>query len=485
MELATGIIEQLNGIVWGPPMLVLLLGVGLYLTIGLKFMPIQKIPFAFQMLGQGTKPGDKAEAGDVTPFGALMTALSATVGTGNIAGVAAAIAIGGPGALFWMWVTALVGMATKYAEAVLAVTYRETEADGRAVGGPMYYIKNGMGKSWAWLGVLFATFGMIASFGTGNYIQANGVADVLESNYGIEPYITGFVLMGLAAAVILGGVKRISGVAEKLVPFMAVSYVLAGLVVIAMNASHLPAAFQSIFQGAFGIDAMTGGFVFALFWFAIQKGVARGIFSNEAGQGSAPIAHAAAKTNGPVDQGVVAMLGTFIDTLIVCTITGLVILTANIIPAECAPAAIYLADGIDLGSLPDICETSAPLTASAFNNTLPGIGAHIVSIGLAIFAFTTILGWSYYGERCTEFLFKKGAILPYRIAYLLMIPLGALVLYLRNEQGDNDAVINLIWLVVDSLTALMAAPNLIALAVLSPVVFVATRNYFSKPKTDP
>ena len=480
MEVATSIINTINGWVWGPYMLALLLGVGLFLTVSLKFMPMLKIPFALSMMMKGRKAGEKADKGDVTPFGALMTALSATVGTGNIAGVAAAIAIGGPGALFWMWVTALVGMATKYAEAVLAVTYREVDADGRTVGGPMYYIKNGMGPGWAWLGVLFAVFGMIASFGTGNYIQANGVADVLESNYGIEPWITGFVLMGLAAAVILGGVKRISGVAEKLVPVMAISYVTAGIVVIAMNAGAVPGVFQTIVSSAFGYDAMAGGFVFALFWFAIQRGVARGIFSNEAGQGSAPIAHAAAQTNGPVDQGIVAMLGTFIDTLVVCTITGLVILTANIIPAECAPGAIYLAEGINLGELPDICETSAPLTASAFDQSLPGIGSHIVSIGLAVFAFTTILGWSYYGERCTEFLFKEGSIIFYRLAYLIMIPLGALVLYLRNENGDNDAVISLLWLIVDSLTALMAAPNLIALLALSGVVFAATRAYFDK-----
>lgn len=473
MEVASNIINTINGVVWGPYMLALLLGVGLYLTIRLNFMPIRKIPFAFAMLAKGTHAGEKADKGDVTPFAALMTALSATVGTGNIAGVAAAIAIGGPGALFWMWVTALVGMATKYGEAVLAVTYREVDHDGRTVGGPMYYIKNGMGPSWAWLGGLFAIFGVIASFGTGNYIQANSVADAMESTYGVTPWVTGVIMVSLAGAVILGGVKRIAGVAEKLVPSMAVAYIGAGLIVLALNAEHLPGAFEEIFSNAFGYDAVSGGFVFALFWIAMQKGVARGIFSNEAGQGSAPIAHAAAQTNGPVDQGIIAMLGTLIDTLIVCTITGLVILSANIIPDACHPINFE-----QIGMAPEACETGPPLTAAAFNSALPGVGEHVVTIGLAIFAFTTILGWGYYGERCAEYLFSEKAVLPFRLVYLCMIPLGVLVLYLKGDNGDNDGVINLIWLVVDSLTALMAAPNLIALGVLSPVIILATRKYF-------
>ncbi len=477
MQTATTVINFINGVVWGPPMLFLLLGVGLWLTIRLKFMTVQKIPFAFGMLKEGTHAGEKSDKGDVTPFGALMTAMSATVGTGNIAGVAAAIAIGGSGALFWMWVTALLGMATKYAEAVLAVTYREIDHDGRTVGGPMYYIKNGMGPKWIWLGGLFAAFGVIASFGTGNYIQALGVADAMDSTYGIEPWMTGAVMTVLAAAVILGGVKRIARVAEGVVPTMALLYVGAGLIVIVMNASAIPAAFSEIISNAFGYDAMTGGFVFALFWMAFQKGVARGIFSNEAGQGSAPIAHAAAKTNGPVDQGLVAMLGTFIDTIVICTITGLVIITSGIVDPSCHPSNFQI-----IGTAPDFCETGPPLTAAAFNVALPGVGPHIVSIGLAVFAFTTILGWSYYGERCAEYLFSEKAVLPYRLIYLCMIPLGALVLYIQNGNGDNDGVINLIWLIVDSLTALMAAPNLIALGVLTPVVVVATRKFFAERK---
>ncbi|MEM6851221.1 MAG: alanine/glycine:cation symporter family protein, partial [Pseudomonadota bacterium] len=388
-------------------------------------------------------------------------------------GVAAAIAIGGPGALFWMWVTALVGMATKYAEAVLAVSYRERDADGRTVGGPMYYIRNGMGPKWAWLGGLFATFGVFASFGTGNYIQAVSVADVMNTNYGVAPIVTGLAMLALAAAVILGGVKRIANVASKLVPAMAGAYMLAGLIIIAMNLGEVPGAFGLIVQRAFGFDAAAGGFVGALFWLAMQKGVARGIFSNEAGQGSAPIAHAAAKTNDPVDQGLVAMLGTFIDTLVVCTVTGLVILTTNVIPPECNALAILSGD-----ALAAACDTGAPVTAAAFGAGLPGVGGHVVAIGLALFAFTTILGWSYYGERCAEFLFGERAVTPYRLIYLAIIPLAAMALYATGSDGDNDSVVNLIWLAVDTLTGLMAVPNLIALAALSPFIITLTRGYF-------
>ena len=307
--------------------------------------------------------------------------------------------------------------------------------------------------------------------GSGSNALANSVADVLDSTYNISPAITGVTLFTLAALVILGGVQRIAGVATRLVPTMAVLHISIGLLVIILNFQFIPQAVAQIFAGAFGVDAVAGGFVFALFWMAMQRGVARGIFSNEAGQGSAPIAHAAAKTNSPVDQGIVAMLGTFIDTLIVCTITGFVILTANIIPEGCDPSYWY-----STGTLPDICEIGAPLTASAFDEALPGIGEHVVAIGLAVFAFTTILGWSYYGERCTEYLFGEKSVLPFRLVYLTMTPLGALVLFLGG--ADNDGIIGLVWLTVDTLTALMAAPNLIALAVLSPVVFKATEEYF-------
>ncbi len=467
----------INGLVWGsnaipyPPVLLLLLGTGLYLTVRLGFMPILKLPYGIGELLRKRSDVEKEE-GDVSPFGALMTALSSTVGTGNIAGVAVAIAIGGAGAVFWMWMTALVGMASKYAEGVLALKFREVDADGRHVGGPMYYIKNGMGAKWVWLGGLFAGFGMLASWGTGASIQANSIADGLNANYGVSPLLTGLVLAGGAAAVILGGIKRIANVASKLVPGMAFAYLAAGLVVILMNISAVPAAFSAIFSGAFGYDAAKGGIVGGLLLLAMQKGVARGIFSNEAGQGSAPIAHAAAKNDDPVNQGVIAMLGTFIDTIIVCSITALVILTANIIPDACTPA---VRDSLLV--LPQGCDLGAPLTIAAFDATLTGFGKHIVAIGLTLFGFTTILGWSYYGERCTEYLFGEKSVFPFKVSWIIFTFLGAIVLMFEKD-GATNGIISFLWLVADTLTGLMAAPNLIALLVLSPLVASMTRDYF-------
>jgi len=474
------LITYVNGLVWGsnsipyPPVLLLLLGTGLYLTVRLGFMPIFRLPYAFGQLLK--KREDTGEKGDVSPFGALMTALSSTIGTGNIAGVAVAIAIGGPGAVFWMWVTAFVGMASKFAEGVLAVKFREVDGQGRHVGGPMYYIKNGMGPKWAWLGAVFAMFGILAAWGTGASIQANSIADALNQNYGLAPWITGLVLAAGAAAVILGGIQRIATVASKLVPAMAISYLGAGLVVIFMNIDAVPAAFGSIFSGAFGLDAAKGGFVGGLMLLAMQKGVARGIFSNEAGQGSAPIAHAAAKNNDPVNQGIVAMLGTFIDTIVVCSITALVIISAGIIPDACAP---FVRESLTV--LPAGCETGAPLTVDAFNNSLPGIGNHIVAIGLTIFGFTTILGWSYYGERCAEYLFGEKIVVPFRFSWIVVVFLGASILMLE-EGGVITDVVSLFWLVADTLTGLMAAPNLIALLVLSPLVARMAREYFQREK---
>ncbi|WP_051881461.1 alanine/glycine:cation symporter family protein [Parvularcula oceani] len=523
-------IRAVNGLVWGVPMLSLLLGTGLFLTIGLRVMTLRKLPFA---VGQLFAKRDSKEEGDVSPFGALMTAMSSTIGTGNIAGVAAAIAIGGPGAVFWMWMTAIVGMATKYAEGVLAVRFRERDANGNYVGGPMYYIKNGMGRKWIWLAVLFAVFGVLASWGTGASIQANSVADVLDSNYGISPILTGAALAIGAGAVILGGVSRIASVASKLVPFMAIAYLGAGLLVILLNFDQIPSAFYRIFARAWGVDAAGTGVAIGLLMLAMQKGVARGIFSNEAGQGSAPIAHAAAKNEDPVNQGIIAMLGTVIDTLIVCTITALIILTSGVVTDACLPSTLTLevfqADGQPAG-----CDTGAPLTAAAFDATLSGIGSHIVAISLAVFAFTTILGWSYYGERCCAFLFSEKSILPFKISWIVVVFFGASALALQEEpvaveptqvverSGDYllidgepleiggeewvltagavavtngvvtvggetlyvpsalSNIVNLFWLVADTLTGLMAAPNLIALLLLSPLVFRLTKAYFKR-----
>ncbi|KJZ12283.1 MAG: alanine/glycine:cation symporter family protein [Marinomonas sp.] len=452
MEALTNFIGTVNGIVWGWPMLILILGVGFFMSIGLKLMPILKLGTGFKLLAGGTKAekGEESE-GEVPPYQALMTAMAATVGTGNIAGVATAVFLGGPGALFWMWMTALVGMATKYAEAVLAVKYREVDEEGNHVGGPMYYIKNGMGKNWAWLGTTFAIFGAIAGFGIGNGVQSNSIAQVIETNFSVSPLITGLIVMVLVGAVLMGGIKRIGSVAGALVPFMAVAYIIAGLIVLATNADQIGPAMSLILESAFTGHAAEGGFAGAAVWAAIRFGVARGVFSNEAGLGSAPIAHAAAQTKDPVRQGLVAMLGTFLDTILICTITGLVIVSSGLWTSGTSGAA---------------------LTSAAFAQALPGIGNYLVAISLAIFAFTTIIGWSFYGERCVEFLLGVKAIKPYRILWILAIPVGATL------------SLDFVWLLADTLNAMMALPNLIAIVVLSPVVFQLTREFFDKQKKE-
>lgn len=443
MEFLTSTVQTLNGIVWGPLMLILILGTGFYLMVGLKLYPVRNIANAFRLLLRGRHPEDThdEDRGQITPFNALMTSLSATIGTGNIAGVATAITIGGPGALFWMWCTALVGMATKYAEAVCAVHYREVDEDGNYCGGPMYYIKNGLGEKWKWLAVAFAFFAAIAGFGMGNTVQANSVADVMESTFSISPTITSLVMVVLVGLVLLGGVKRIASVAGFLVPIMAVSYILLGLVILVLNIADIPAAIALIVESAFTGTAAQGGFAGAGIMLAIQFGVARGVFSNEAGLGSAPIAHAAAQTDNPVKQGTIAMLGTFIDTLIVCSITGL---------------AIVLTGMWTTG------EGGASLTAAAFSAVIPK-GDVLVSVSLCFFAFTTILGWSYYGERCAVYLFGTRALVPFRVLWVAAIPLGAM------------AQLNFIWLLADTLNALMALPNLMALLLLSPIIFKLTK----------
>ncbi|NOD36526.1 MULTISPECIES: sodium:alanine symporter family protein [unclassified Ruegeria] len=458
MEALTSITGAINGVVWGPWMLALILGVGFFLQVGLKFMPILRIGTGFSLLFKGREGQGE---GQISPFNALMTSLSATIGTGNIAGVATAVFLGGPGALFWMWMTALVGMATKYAEAVCAVKYREKDELGNYVGGPMYYIKNGLGAKWAWLGVAFALFGGIAAFGIGNGVQANGVAQVLETNFGINESITGIVLMILTAAVILGGITRIGAVAGKLVPFMAIAYIVAGLLVLLINIGSIGSALSDVFTYAFTPWAAKGGAAGAAVWLAIRFGVARGVFSNEAGLGSAPIAHAAAETKGPVNQGLIAMLGTFIDTIIVCSITGLAIIASGALDASVAD---FVANGETEGYK---AISGAALTSLAFETTLPGIGGYLIAIALSIFAFTTILGWSFYGEKCVEFLLGVKSLLPYRILWIVAIYFGA------------TADLGFVWLLADTLNAMMAIPNLIALALLSPIVFKLTKEFFA------
>lgn len=448
MDVLYSLIDTVNGLVWGPPMLVVILGTGLFLTIALKGMPIFNIHRGFGEVWKGRAIGD-AEAGHISPFAALMTTLAATVGTGNIAGVATAIALGGPGALFWMWCTALVGMATKYCEVFLAVHFREKTAQGHFVGGPMYAIKNGLGPHWAWLGATFALFGGLASFGIGNMVQVNSMAASLEGSFNMPLWLTGGLTMVVVALVTLGGIKRIGAVAQTLVPFMCIAYCLAALVVLGYFWRDVPAAFVLIFDSAFNGHAAVGGFAGAAMMAAIRFGVARGIFSNEAGLGSAGIAQAAGTSDDPVRSGLIGMMGTFIDSIIVCSMTGLAIVCSGV-----------WSNG----------ESGAALSSSAFEAAMPGYGQYIISLSLMIFAFTTILGWSYYGERCWQFLFGHRAILPYRLVWVIAIPVGAMT--------QLDAV----WLLADTLNGLMALPNLMSLLLLSPLVLSKTHAYFRDGK---
>ena len=435
-QFISSINDPINGIVWGWPMVLLIAFTGVLLMLGLRFMPLQRLPYGIRMLLQRDATQND---GDITPFQALMTSLSATIGTGNIAGVAGAIAIGGPGAVFWMWVIAVFGIATKYAEAVLAVRYREVDGLGNHVGGPMYYIRNGLGPNWQWLAVLFAVFGMLAGFGIGNGVQCFEVSSALAT-LGIPRLVTGIVLGAVVFAVIIGGIQRISKAASAIVPLMSGLYLLACVLVLLINIGSVPEAFATIFANAFSGEAAAGG----AFGQVVLMGFKRGIFSNEAGLGSAPIAHAAAKTNDPVRQGTVAMLGTFIDTLIICTMTALVIITTGV-----------YANG----------ESGAVLSITAFNTGLMGSG-WVVTAGLVVFAFTTVLGWSFYGERCTEFLFGEKAILPFRLVWVAVVVIGSVA-------GDRGVV----WGVADTLNGLMALPNLIALLLLSGTVFSLTKAY--------
>ncbi|MGM0643017.1 MAG: alanine/glycine:cation symporter family protein [Thermodesulfobacteriota bacterium] len=445
MDALLSIISAISGFVWGPIMLILLVGTGIYLSFGTGWRTVSKLGYAFKLLMQGRKKEDQKGEGDITPFQSLMTALSATIGTGNIAGVATAIFLGGPGAVFWMWVTALFGMATKYGEAVLAVKYRETMPDGTYVGGPMYYIKNGMGKNWKWLGFLFALFAAVAAFGIGNMVQSNSVARAVERAVSIPYWVTGLVLAAATFAVVIGGIKRIGEVTERLVPFMAAVYVIGALIVIIANIEKLGMAFGMIFTDAFTGTAAAGGFAGSAIAQAMRFGVARGVFSNEAGLGSAPIAHAAARTQDPVRQGIIAGLSPLIDTIFVCTLTALLIIMTGAWQSG---------------------ETGAELSQMAFNMGLPGLGDFVVGFGLIIFAFSTMLAWCYYGQVSIEYIFGLKGVTPYRLVYVVVIFIGAMI------------KLDFVWTFSDMMNGLMIIPNLIALLVLSPVIFRITKEYF-------
>ena len=455
----------LNGIVWGLPATVLIFGVGLYLSIRTGFLRFTKFGTVWKntickIVPRTTEAGH----GAVTPFQAVCTALAATVGTGNIAGVAGAIAIGGPGAVFWMWISALLGMVTKYSEVTLAVHYRQKNKHGDWVGGPMYYIENGLGKKWKFLGILFAIFGVFAVFGTGHATQVNTIVASIDTaliSFGVMEagstatlnLILGIVITVLVGMILLGGIKRIGHVAERLVPIMALLYVVLGLGIIIVHIDNLPTAFSSIVKGAFNPSAVTGGVVGAAF-VAVQKGVARGIFSNEAGLGTASIAHAGAEVNDPVQQGLFGVFEVFVDTIIICTFTALVILCSGV-PITYGAAA------------------GAELTISGFTSTYGNWITIFTAVAMCCFAFTTILGWGLYGARCSEYLFGEKVIKPFMVIYSLVAIIGATV------------KLDLLWSIAETFNGMMAIPNLIAVALLSPVVIRLTKEYFTRPKESP
>ncbi|AGZ22326.1 sodium:alanine symporter family protein [Streptococcus suis] len=439
--------KAINNLVWGPPLLLLLVGTGVYLTLRLGVFQIGKLPTAFRLIFSSDQSGQ----GDVSSFAALCTALAATVGTGNIVGVATAITTGGPGALFWMWVAAFFGMATKYAEGFLAIKYRTKDANGQVAGGPMHYITLGMGQKWKPLAVFFAISGvLVALLGIGTFSQVNSITASLETSFGLEPPLVSVITAISIAFVVFGGIEKISDVSTKIVPFMAILYILASITVLAVHWDQLLPTLALVFKSAFTPAAAVGGFAGATVQQAIQRGIARGVFSNESGLGSAPIAAAAAKSDNPVEQGLISMTGTFIDTLIICTLTGFTILVTD----------QWSVEGL----------AGAPLTQAAFATVFGNTGSIALTISLVLFAFTTILGWSYYGERCIEFLFGTKSILPYRLLFVAMVALGG---FLK---------LDLIWTIADIVNGLMALPNLIALLALSPVIIKETRQYFAKKK---
>lgn len=456
MEALRNLIGQINSFAWGGFMIFLLVGTGIILTFGTRIVQFRRLGYAFKLLFSKDTEGE----GDITPFQALMTSLAATIGTGNIGGVAAAIAAGGPGAVFWMWITAAFGGATKYGEALLAIKYRITNEKGEKSGGPMYYIKNGMhdrfGGNWAWLGWTFALFGFIASFGIGNMVQANQVAASLETSIGLSRNISGILIAIATGLVIIGGIKSIAKVTDKIVPAMAIIYVIGALFILFTNASAIPSAFGMIFANAFNAKAVGGG----LLGTVIRYGVARGVFSNEAGLGSAPIAHAASKNNDPVKQGIIGSLGSFLDTLVVCTMTALVILVSGLITFDGA-GMMAVKDGL----------SGAALTTTAFDTAMPGgFGSIIVSFGLIFFAFSTILGWFYYGSKCLEYIAGIKAVEIYKWIWMLLCFIGA------------TQTLDFVFAVSDTFNGLMAIPNLIGLIALSPMIFKMTKAYEEKER---
>lgn len=440
------LMETLSAWVWGPYMLILIVGTGVFLTFRLLFWQFRMLPFAFKQVFSKHK-NEASTQGDISQFASLMTALSATIGTGNIAGVATACVLGGPGAVFWMWMTALFGMATKYGEGVLAVKYRIKNEKGQMSGGPMYYIERGL--KWKWLAILFALFGTLASFGIGSSVQSNTVALAVEHSLGIETWLTGIVITVFSALVILGGIQSISKASSFIVPFMAIGYVAGGLIIILNNLELVIPALQLIFHDAFTGEAIAGGAIGAV----IRYGVARGVFSNEAGMGSAPIAAAAAKTDHPARQGLVSMTGTFIDTIIVCSITGIVLVMG------------FIVAGNSFGD-----STGAVLTTKVFDQLLPGFGGWVVTFGVIFFAYSTILGWCYYGEKCYSYLLGEKFVLLYRLIYIISVFIGCI------------ATLDLVWLFADIFNGLMAVPNLIALLLLSGVIAKESKDFIQKRK---
>ncbi|OJT92799.1 sodium:alanine symporter family protein [Clostridioides difficile] len=435
-------LNKVDAFIWGPPLLVLLVGTGILLTVKLGVVQITKLPRALKLIFSAENKG----SGDVSSFAALCTALAATVGTGNIVGVATAIKAGGPGALFWMWIAAFFGMATKYSEGVLAIKYRTKDKNGQVSGGPMYYIVNGMGEKWRPLAIFFAISGiLVALLGIGTFTQVNSITDAINNSFGIDPRITGVVLAVFVALVVFGGLKSISNVATKIVPFMAVIYVVICGIILISFWNKIPETFMLIIKSAFTPTAATGGFLGATMSLAIRNGIARGVFSNESGLGSAPIAAAAAKTEWPAEQGLISMTGTFIDTIIICTLTGFSLVISGV---WCS----------DLNG--------AVMTQAAFNGAIPTFGPILLTVSLTLFAFTTILGWSYYGERCFEFLFGVKGMNGYRTVFVAMVLLGA---FLKLE---------VVWIIADIVNGLMAIPNLIALLALSPIIVSETKKYF-------